>query len=159
MFNKSQNRSGFCALIQHNSAFQIFLLIGRFPLFQERAESYYCVRQTPPLWRLGRHPDHHPEVTSTNPNLCGLPMVYQTSYELRVRLTVYLFRSIGDSRRSASPSAPQSGAKRPAEKSRTEEFRDNCSNVTTFLCQQTYITISTLHPDDNQSLKGLSLHL
>ena len=63
-----------------------------------------------------RHPDHHPEVTSTNPNLCGLPMVYQTSYELRVRLTVYLFRSIGDSRRSASPSAPQSGAKRPAEK-------------------------------------------
>ena len=60
-----------------------------------------------------RHPDHHPEVTSTNPNLCGLPMVYQTSYELRVRLTVYLFRSIGDSRRSASPSASRSGADAP----------------------------------------------
>ena len=53
-----------------------------------------------------RHPDHHPAVTSASPNPCGLPTVYQTSYELRAWLTVYLLRSIGDSRRSASPSAP-----------------------------------------------------
>ena len=48
---------------------------------------------------------------------------------------------------------------RPAEKLRTKEIRDNCPNITNFLCQQTYITISTKYTGDNQPLKSLSLHL
>ena len=49
--------------------------------------------------------------------------------------------------------------RRPAEKLRTKEIRDNCPNITNFLCQQTYITISTKYTGDNQPLKSLSLHL
>ena len=49
--------------------------------------------------------------------------------------------------------------RRPAEKLRTKEIRDNCPNITNFLCQQTYITISTKYTGNNQPLKSLSLHL
>ena len=60
-------------------------------------------------------PDHHPVVTPACPGFLRV-IVFPTDCALRrARLTVHALRNIGYSRRSASPSAPRSGAKRPAE--------------------------------------------
>ena len=56
-----------------------------------------------------RHPDHRPEVTPVFRSSCGLRL-------RRSRQTASALRRAGNLRRSASPSAPGSGAKRPAEK-------------------------------------------
>ncbi|WP_202589914.1 hypothetical protein [Bacteroides thetaiotaomicron] len=56
-----------------------------------------------------RHPDHRPGVTPVFRSSCGLRL-------RRSRLTASALRRAENLRRSASPSAPESGAKRPAEK-------------------------------------------
>lgn len=66
-------------------------------------------------------PDHRPVVTPACPGFLRVSdflrvLVFPTDCALRrARLTVHALRNIGYSRRSASPSAPRSGAKRPAE--------------------------------------------
>ena len=47
----------------------------------------------------------------------------------------------------------------PRRKRQAQEIRDNSAIVTDFFYRQSYITISTLHPDDNQALKALPLPL
>ena len=133
--------------IQHNVAF--CTSPRKDSVWHNRAESYPfrifpCGMFTPPLWRQAATPTTAPKLLpfSAPPAdcACGVPG--------RPLPPCGVPEIFGDRLR------------RPLRKAgRTEEFRDNCSNVTTFLCQQTYITISTLHLDDNQSLKGLSLHL
>ena len=122
-----------------------------------------------------RHPDHHPLVTPAYPGfrqgfrlLAGF--LFLRVFVLpagcawrRARLTVCTLRTVfAEYRRFPAVGFAVRFTKRgrrPAEKLRTKEIRDNCPNITNFLCQQTYITISTKYTGDNQPLKSLSLHL
>ena len=115
-----------------------------------------------------RHPDHHPLVTRLSrfpagfPTSCGFPVPAGCAWR-RARLTVCTLRTVfAEYRRFPAVGFAVRFTKRgrrPAEKLRTKEIRDNCPNITNFLCQQTYITISTKYTGDNQPLKSLSLHL
>ena len=96
------------------------------------------------------------------PTSCGFPVPADFALR-RARLTVCTMRTVfAEYRRFPAVGFAVRFTKRgrrPAEKLRTKEIRDNCPNITNFLCQQTYITISTKYTGDNQPLKSLSLHL
>ena len=110
-----------------------------------------------------RHPDHRPLVTPAGfSTSCGFPVPADFALR-RARLTVCTLRTVfAEYRRFPAVGFAVRFTKRgrrPAEKLRTKEIRDNCPNITNFLCQQTYITISTKYTGNNQPLKSLSLHL
>ena len=116
-----------------------------------------------------RHPDHRPLVTPAFPgslqdfrHLAGFLFLRDCAWR-RARLTVCTLRTVfAEYRRFPAVGFAVRFTKRgrrPAEKLRTKEIRDNCPNITNFLCQQTYITISTKYTGNNQPLKSLSLHL
>ena len=109
MFNKLRNRSGFRPFIKHNSALWIFPLSGEFSVSMMRAHSITIRNVYASTMAASRHPDHRPEVTPVFRSSCGLRL-------RRSRLTASALRRAENLRRSASPSAPESGAKRPTEK-------------------------------------------
>ena len=110
-----------------------------------------------------RHPDHHPlsysclsRFPAGFPTSCGFPVPAGCAWR-RARLTVCTLRT-ALCRISEIPSGrlrrPLHNRADAPRKIRTKEIRDNCPNITNFLCQQTYITISTKYTGDNQPLKS-----